>query len=207
MTKSDIHYDVLIVGAGVVGCVLARELARYRHTDGVALKIGVLEKEADVSLGTSCRNSGVVHSGINYKPGTLRAVLNVRGNAMMDGLCADLKVPLKRIGKLTVALTEGDLPGLYKQKEQGEANGVPGMELMDNARMRTIQPGIEGILGLWTPSSAIILPYALTISAAWLVPGTIGCAVLGWFSAVSLALMLRRGGALVDLGLGRFGGA
>ncbi len=167
MTNTDLSCDVLIVGAGVVGCVLARELARYRCVDtGAALKIGVLEKEGDVSLGTSCRNSGVVHSGINYRPGTLRAVLNVKGNAMMDGLCADLKVPLKRIGKLTVALTEGDLPGLYKQKEQGEANGVPGMELMDNAKMRTIQPGIEGILGLWTPSSAIILPYGLTISAA-----------------------------------------
>lgn len=153
-------YDVLVIGAGVVGNAITRELARYN------LKIGVLEKEPDVGLGTSSRNSGVVHSGINYKPGTQRAVLNVRGNALMDGLCATLKVPIKRIGKLTVALTKEDLPGLHKQREQGEANGVPGMELMDNAAMQAIQPGIEGILGLWTPSSGIISPYGLTIALA-----------------------------------------
>jgi glycerol-3-phosphate dehydrogenase len=130
------------------------------------MKIGVLEKEPDVSLGTSSRNSAVVHSGINYAPGSLRAVVNVKGNAMMDVLCADLKVPLKRIGKLTVALTEEDLPGLHKQKAQGEANGVPGMELLDNEGMRRIQPGIEGLLGLWTPSSAIISCWGLTIALA-----------------------------------------
>ena len=153
-------YDVVVVGGGVIGCSIARELTRYD------LKIAVLEKEPDVSLGTSCRNSGVVHSGINYRPGSKRAVLNVKGNAMMDGLCRELKVPIKRIGKLTVALTEADLPGLHLQREQGEANGVPGMELMDNAAMQRIQPGIEGILGLWTPSSGIVSPYGLTIALA-----------------------------------------
>ena len=153
-------YDVIIIGAGVVGCAIARELSRYK------LKIGVLEKEPDVTLGTSSRNSAVVHSGINYKPGTLRAKLNVKGNAMMDELCGQLKVSIKRIGKLTIALTEGDLPGLYKQRDQGEANDVPGMELMDNDGMRRIQPGIEGILGLWTPTSAIISSYGLTIALA-----------------------------------------
>jgi len=153
-------YDVLIIGAGVVGCAIARELSRYK------LEVGVLEKEPDVSLATSCRNSGVVHSGINYTPGTLRAKLNVRGNEMMDELCAQLKVPLKRIGKLTTALDQSDLPELYKKKEHGEANGVPGMELMDNAAMRRIQPGIEGILALWTPTSAIVSPYGLTIGLA-----------------------------------------
>lgn len=151
-------YDVVIVGGGVVGGAIARELSRYR------LAVALLEKEADVSLGTSCRNSGVVHSGINYKPGTVRARLDVLGNSMMDRVCSELKVPLKRIGKLTVALDKGDEPGLYKQYEQGKANGVPGMELMDNAQMQRIQPGIEGILGLWTPSSGIISPYGLAIA-------------------------------------------
>ncbi|MDR1049126.1 MAG: NAD(P)/FAD-dependent oxidoreductase [Synergistaceae bacterium] len=160
------EYDVLVIGAGVIGCAIARELSRHRRADGGALKIGVLEKEPDVSLGTSSRNSAVLHSGINYAPGTLRAKVNVLGNAMMDDLCARLKVPIKRIGKLTVALTENDLPGLHKQKNQGEANGVPGMELMDNAKMRTVQPGIEGILGLWTPTSAIISSFGLTIALA-----------------------------------------
>lgn len=153
-------YDVIVIGAGVIGNSIARELARYE------LRIAVIEKEPDVGLGISCRNSGVVHSGINYKPGTNRAILNVRGNSMMDNVCAELKVPIKRIGKLTVALTEEDLPGLHKQREQGEANGVPGMELMDNTAMQKVQPGIEGILGLWTPSSGIISPYGLTIGLA-----------------------------------------
>lgn len=155
-----IDFDVLIIGAGVVGCAIARELSRF------SVRIGVFEKESDVALGTSCRNSGVVHSGINYAPGTLRAILNVRGNRMMDALCADLKVPLKRLGKLTVALNEADLPGLSRQYEQGQANGVPGMEFMDNATMQRIQPGIAGILGLWTPSSGIISPYGLAIALA-----------------------------------------
>lgn len=153
-------YDVIVIGAGVIGCSIARELARYK------LKIAVLEKEPDVSLGTSCRNSGVVHSGINYKPGSNRAWLDVLGNSMMDTVCNELKVPIKRIGKLTVALKEEDLPGLHKQHEQGKANGVPGMELMNNAQMQRIQPGVEGVLGLWTPSSGIISPYALTIGLA-----------------------------------------
>ena len=152
--------DVLIIGGGVVGCAIARELTRYN------LAVCVLEKEPDVAFGTSGRNSGVLHSGINYKPGTKRADLDVRGNAMMDALCAELKVPLKRIGKLTTALNEQDLPGLHKQHEQGLANGVPGMELMDNAAMQKIQPGIKGILGLWTPTSSIISPYKLNIALA-----------------------------------------
>jgi glycerol-3-phosphate dehydrogenase len=153
-------FDVLIVGGGVVGCAAARELSRY------SLRIAVVEREPDVAWGTSCRNSGVLHSGINYRPGTKRAVLSVRGNAMMDGLCADMKVPLRRIGKLTIALDDADLPYLRRLREQGEANGVPGMEMMDNEAMRRVQPGVEGVLGLWTPSSAIISPYGLAIALA-----------------------------------------
>jgi glycerol-3-phosphate dehydrogenase len=135
-------------------------LARYD------LSVAVIEKEPDAAFGTSCRNSGVLHSGINYAPGTLRAALSVRGNAMMDGICAELKVPIRRTGKLTIALDDRDLPGLYRQYEQGRANGVPGMELMDNSAMRRIQPGIGGMLGLWTPSSAIISPYGLAMALA-----------------------------------------
>jgi glycerol-3-phosphate dehydrogenase len=165
------EYDVLVIGAGVVGCAIARELARYARVDAGyphsgRLRIGTLEKEPDVSFGTSSRNSAVLHSGINYAPGTLRAKLAVRGNSMMDELCLQLKVPIKRIGKLTIALSEDDLPELRKQKAQGEANGVPGMEVMDNAKMRTVQPGVNGILGLWTPTSAIISSFGLAIALA-----------------------------------------
>ncbi|MDR1578809.1 MAG: NAD(P)/FAD-dependent oxidoreductase [Synergistaceae bacterium] len=153
-------YDAVIIGAGVVGCAVARELSRFD------IKTAVIEKEPDVGWGTSSRNSGVLHSGINYGPGTRRAMLSVLGNSMMDALCSDLKVPLRRTGKLTIALDENDLPGLEKLHEQGKANVVPGMELLDNEAMRRIQPGVEGILGLWTPTSAIISPYGLTIALA-----------------------------------------
>ena len=153
-------YDVAIVGGGVVGCAIARELSKYR------VNVCLLERELDVSLGTSCRNSGVLHSGINYKPGTLRAKLAVRGNAMMDDLCRDLKVKLKRIGKLTVALDKDDLPGLERIFAQGKANGAPGLEIIDQKRMREIQPDVEGIAALWSPSSSIISPYGLTIALA-----------------------------------------
>lgn len=153
-------YDVIIVGGGVVGCAIARELSRY------CARICLVERESDVSLGTSCRNSGVLHSGINYKPGTLRAKLAVRGNAMMDDLCRDLKVKINRIGKLTVALDKDDMPGLERIYEQGRANGAPGLEIIGPERMKAIQPDVQGIAALWSPSSAIISPYGLTIALA-----------------------------------------
>lgn len=153
-------YEVLIIGGGVVGCAIARELSRYR------VRAALLEKEADVGMGASCRNSGVLHCGFKYAPGTLRAVLDVRGNAMMDALCRDLKVKMKRIGKLTVALDEEDEPMLGHLKEQGDANGVPGLEVIDRDRMQRIQAGVEGYKALYSPSSAIVSPYNLTIALA-----------------------------------------
>ncbi|MCF7936707.1 MAG: NAD(P)/FAD-dependent oxidoreductase, partial [Synergistales bacterium] len=152
--------DVAIVGAGVVGCAVARELARYR------LSVCVVEKEADVGWGTSCRNSGVVHSGINYRPGTLRARLDVRGNELMAPLCRELRVPMQRIGKLTVAGCTAEIPELHRIREQGEANGVPGLELIGPGAMRRIQPGVEGVAALHSPSSGIVCPYSLTIALA-----------------------------------------
>lgn len=153
-------YDVLVVGGGVVGCAIARELSRFK------VSAAVLEKEMDVGLGTSCRNSGVLHAGFNYAPGSLRAVLDVKGNAMMDDLCRDLKVKIKRIGKLTVALDEEDEGTLQRLLEQGRANGVPGLEIIGKERMQAIQPGVEGYMALYSPTSSIISPYALTIGLA-----------------------------------------
>ncbi len=153
-------FNVIIIGGGVVGNAIARELSRFQMT------VALLEKEPDVGMETSCRNSGVLHSGINYKPGTLRAKLAVRGNSMMDRLCADLKVKIKRIGKLTTALDEDELPGVKRLMDQGTANGVPKLEVLDNAAMQKIQPGVCGIAAVWSPSSAIISPYGLTIALA-----------------------------------------
>ncbi len=153
-------YDCLIIGAGVVGNAIARELSRYR------LSVAVLEKELDVGMGTSSRNSGVLHSGIHYTPGTLRAKLDVEGNSMMQELCAQLKVKIDYIGKLTVASHEDEIPTLYKLKEQGEANGVPGLEILRPEQMQRLQPGVSGLLALYSPSTGIVCPYGLTIALA-----------------------------------------
>jgi glycerol-3-phosphate dehydrogenase len=154
------HYDVVVIGAGVVGNAIARELSKY------AVSVAVLEKELDVAMGTSSRNSGVIHSGIHYKPGTLRARLNVQGNALMAGLCQDLKVKIDYIGKLTVAQDEEEVKSLYALKDQGEANGVPGLEILDPGAMEKIQPRVGGIKALHSPSTGIICPYSLTIALA-----------------------------------------
>ena len=153
-------YDVLIIGAGVVGNAIARELSRYRLT------VGVLEKELDVGMGTSSRNSGVLHSGIHYKPGTLRAKLNVQGNELMKGLCRDLKVKIQYLGKLTVAQNSVDIETLEALRAQGETNGVPGLEMIDVEKMQQIQPGVGGIRALHSPTTGIICPYGLSIALA-----------------------------------------
>ncbi len=158
--KKTKRYDVLIVGAGVVGCAIARELSRY------SLSVGVVEKERDVSFGTSSRNSGVLHAGFNYTPGSLRAKLDVEGNRLMEPLCRKLKVKMCRMGKLTVALNPQEIQELERLKEQGEANGVPGLEILGPEAMREIQPGVEGVGALWSPSSGIVCPYGLTIALA-----------------------------------------
>lgn len=143
-----------------MGCAIARELSRY------ALRTAVLEKDMDVGLGTSSRNSGVLHAGFNYRPGTLRAKLDVEGNALMTDLCRELKVKIRRIGKLTVAQDEEEIEGLQRLLEQGQANGVPGLELLEPDAMQKIQPGVEGIMALHSPTSGIICPYGLTIALA-----------------------------------------
>ncbi len=157
MTK---NYDILIIGAGVVGSAIARELSKFK------LRIGVLEKNIDVGLETSSRNSGVIHSGIHYKPGTLRARVDVEGNSLMGPLCDELKVKYKYCGKLTVAQTKSEVPELHKLYEQGNKNGVKNLKILNFNEMQIIQPGILGIAALHSPTTGIVCPYALTIALA-----------------------------------------
>jgi glycerol-3-phosphate dehydrogenase len=154
------NYDVAIIGAGVVGCAIARNLSRTNA------KVVVFEREADVAFATSGRNSGVVHSGIHYTPGSLRAILNVAGNAALESVCKELSVPFQRIGKLTVAFNDTQINELERLKRQGEANGVPNLRLLDPQQMRAIQPGVAGIKALYSPSTGIVNPMALTIALA-----------------------------------------
>lgn len=154
-------YDVLIIGGGVVGCSIARELSRLN------LKIALLEKEPDVGWGASCRNSGVVHAGYNNKPGTLMARFCVEGNQGFQKLCADLDVPYHKIGKLVVADNPEEMQALERLKAQGESNGVEGLEIIDSNRVRELEPHLENAYAaMLSPNSAITSPYHLTIALA-----------------------------------------
>ncbi|MDN5331069.1 MAG: glycerol-3-phosphate dehydrogenase [Tepidanaerobacteraceae bacterium] len=154
--------DVVIIGGGVVGCMIARELSRYQ------LKIVLLEKEDDVASGTSKANSAIIHAGYDAKPGTLKAKLNVRGNPLFDKICSELDVPFKRIGSLVVALTDEELKALDELLERGKINGVPGLEIINRERLFKMEPNInkEAKAALYAPTAGIICPYELTIALA-----------------------------------------
>ncbi|MDP6548867.1 MAG: NAD(P)/FAD-dependent oxidoreductase [Dehalococcoidia bacterium] len=154
------EYDVAVVGGGVVGCAIARELARHR------LKVVLLERESDVARGTSGKNSGVVHTGFNVPTGSVKGRLNVAGARIFEDLCAELGVPFQRVGKLVVALTEQEAPDLEKLKAIGDANGVPSLEIVDGETVRHMEPNIQGYAALHVPTAAITCPYTLTIALA-----------------------------------------
>ncbi len=153
------QYDIAIVGAGVVGSFIAYELSRYR------LKIALIDKESDVGLGTSCRNSGVLHAGFYYPTGSLKARLCVEGNSLMKELQKYLQFPMKATGKLLVAFRKEEVEELHRLKEQGEANGVE-LELIKGESIGKLQPGIEAMMGMYSPNTAILSPYGATIAAA-----------------------------------------
>jgi len=152
--------DVMIIGAGGVGCAVARELSRYK------LNITVLEKECDVAGGISGRNSAVVHAGFNNVPGSLMAKLCVEGNQGFEALCSELDVPYKKTGKLLVAFDENDMESLRGVLAQGEANGCKGLRLVGADEMKDLAPGIGGIGGMYSPETAVFDPFLYCIALA-----------------------------------------
>lgn len=155
-------YDVIIIGAGVSGVAIARELSKYD------LKIAVLEKNLDVCEGTSKANSGISHAGYDAKPGTLKAKLNVRGTELMEQLSKDLDFPYKRNGSLILCFDEADYSKLIELKERGEANGVKGLEILSREELLGIEPEIGDavVAALHAPSGGIVCPFGLTIALA-----------------------------------------
>ncbi len=148
-------FDVAIIGAGVVGCAIARELSRYR------LRVALLEKCVEVGFGTTKTNSGIIHPGHHSPPDTLKGRLAVRGNQLFDGLREELSFGFRRIGELVVATREEDLPVLDALKAQGKKKGVPGLELWDRERLRREEPNLSQKLlaALHAPTAAVINPY------------------------------------------------
>lgn len=156
------QFDVAIVGAGVVGASIARELSRY------CIRVCVVEKEMDLCEGTSKANSGIVHAGYDAAPGTLKAKLNVEGNQRMEELSKKLSFPFQRNGSLVLCFQEKDLPGLFMLQEQGEKNGVEGLRVVTGTEMEEIEPNIskEAKAFLYAPSGGIVCPFQLTIAMA-----------------------------------------
>ncbi|MGC9347234.1 MAG: NAD(P)/FAD-dependent oxidoreductase, partial [Anaerolineae bacterium] len=160
--SQDYHeHDVIIVGAGIVGAMVARFLSRYD------LDILWLEKEADICTGATSANSAVIHGGYAATPGTLKAEMNVRGNPMWDQLSQELNFSFDRCGTYVVAIGEDELAELAEQEARGKANGVP-VEIVSGDTMRQREPRInpEVSAALYCPSGGICDPWGATLAAA-----------------------------------------
>lgn len=155
-------FDVIIIGAGVIGCSAARELSKYD------IKTCVLEKHEDVACGTSKANSAIVHAGFDAKPGSLKAKLNVKGNAMFDKLSEELDFPFKRNGSLVLCFEEENIGKLEDLMKQGIENGVPDLRIIAGDELRKMEPSLskEVYAALYAPTGSITCPYEMTIAFA-----------------------------------------
>lgn len=154
-------FDFVVIGAGVVGGMVARELTRY--TDSVC----IVERGSDVALGATRANSAIVHAGYDAKSGSLKAKLNVRGSKMMEAVCRELGVKYKRNGSLVVGFNEEDRATLTELVERGRTNGVEGVALLERDEIVKLEPNIgAGVtVALHAPTGAIVCPYELCMSA------------------------------------------
>ncbi len=153
-------FDVTIIGTGIVGCAIARELSKYK------LSTCVVDKDTDVANGTTKANSAIVHAGFDAKAGTLKGKLNAIGNSMFDKLAEDLDFHFKRVGSLVLCFDEKDINKLHELKEQGEKNGVPNLQVLDINKLREMEPNIseDVVAALYAPTGGIVCPYEMTIA-------------------------------------------
>ena len=153
-------YDVAVIGAGVVGSLITRELSKYN------IRIALLERCNDCAMGATKANSAIVHAGFDAKPGTLKAKINVRGVELMKKFCKELNVPLKNNGALVVAFSEEEIPHLEELLKRGEQNGVPELRIVKRDELKQLEPNIgdTAVGALVAPTSSIVCPYELTIA-------------------------------------------
>lgn len=142
--------NVVIIGGGVVGAAIAAEISR--HCDDVFL----LEALPRLGLGASTRNSGVIHAGIYYQPGSLKAFHSVRGVPMLYQFCAEHDIPHQRIGKLIVADSEAQLPHLEALQQRGEQNGAEGLQIVDRRFIQQLEPNIVSPIAIHSPNTGIV---------------------------------------------------
>ncbi len=156
------RFDVAIVGAGVVGCAIARELTRYR------LHVALIDRECEVGLGTSKANSGIIHGGHRAHEGSYKGATEWRGNQLWDELAQDLPFGYSRIGDLTVAFDDGDIEHLHMLLDQGRRRGVSGLELWEPERLQREEPNLSHDVkqALHAPTSGVVNPYEACFALA-----------------------------------------
>lgn len=159
---SRLSYDVVVVGGGVTGCAVARELSRYE------LNCCLMERAEDVCSGTSKANSAIVHAGYDAVPGSLKAKFNVQGNAMMGPLSEELDFEFRRNGSMVLCFAEEDRPGLDALYDKGVANGVPDLRIISGDEARAMEPNLSDqvVAALYAPTGGIVCPFGLTIALA-----------------------------------------
>lgn len=153
--------DILVIGAGVVGLAIASELAR-RDRD-----LFIVEREERYGMGASSRNSEVIHAGIYYPKGSLKAELCVKGNRMLYSICRENRIPHKRLGKLIVATNEGEMKTIEGLYRQGRENGAEGLEMIDEEGVHRLEPEVRAIGAIYSPSTGILDAHALMDHFYW----------------------------------------
>lgn len=155
------NFDVLIIGAGITGAMTARKLAKYD------LSVAVVEAAGDVAMGATKANSAIVHAGFDAEEGTLKALLNAKGCAMMPEETRELDVPYKNCGSLVCAYSDTEIEHLEKLLARGRANGVPDLRIVGQDELREMEPNIspDAVAALWAPTAGIVCPYELCIAA------------------------------------------
>ena len=154
-------FDVAVIGGGVIGGMVARELTAYTSS------VCILEAKSDVALGATRANSGIVHAGYDAKPGSLKARLNVRGSMMMEKTCADLGVKYKNNGSLVVGFNDEDEATLQELIQRGRDNGVEGLSILSREELLAVEPNIgDGVtVALRASTGGIVCPYELCMAA------------------------------------------
>ncbi len=156
------QYDVVVIGAGIVGCMIARELSRY------VLRVALLDQADDIGTGASAANSAILHAGHDPVPGTLKAQLNSRGNRLWPRIARELSIKHDPCGSLVVATDEGEIPALRELLERASQNGIPGARILSRAETLEIEPLLtpKTVASIWTPTAGVIDPFAAVIAAA-----------------------------------------
>lgn len=158
----NLMYDAAVIGAGIIGTSVARELSKY------SLKTALIEKGSDVAVGTTKANSGIIHAGYDAEPGTNKAKFNALGNPMFDKLCSDLDVTFKKTGSLVIAFNSRDMEIVRELYKRGLKNGIPEMHILDDREVKEMEPNLNNsIVGaLYASTAGIIDPWELAIALA-----------------------------------------